>query len=257
MPDDPGQPKLGPHGGPRTKGQRSAETMPTGVRRDYIIRRLERDGRHDLAEAIREDRVSAYSIAVSLGWTRRAEPVGTSISSTNAAKRRQYQLRALTGEGLSAGQMMELQYGPSLSAGSLFADRQALEQAWQLTREHLLEGCRAGHRVAAWWEFEAPALGLAWPGYFNETSYLFDHDALGEEERVELLAFWRQEFERAYDDPDFSYTAAPGEILHGTAARKAHLDWADVPHSLRRRWSAARRRRARQPAPLEEVVAVK
>src|SRR5262249_29076757 len=142
MPDDPGQPKLGPHGGPRTKGVRSPKIMPSGSRRDYILARLERDGRHDLAEAIREEPVSAYTIAVELGWTKRAEPVGTSISTTNAAKRRQYQLRALTGEGLSAGQMMEMQYGPSPSAGSLFADRQALEQAWQLTREHLLEGCR-------------------------------------------------------------------------------------------------------------------
>jgi hypothetical protein len=207
---------------------------------------LERDGRHDLAAAIREDRVSAYSIAVSLGWTKRAEPVGTSISSTNAAKRRQYQLRALTGEGLSAGQMMELQYGPSPSTGSYFASREELSAAWEQVREHLLEGCRPGHRVAAWWEFEAPALGLAWPGHSCETSYLHDAGVLGDEEKAELLAFWREEFGRAYDDPDFSYITAPGEILHGMAARKAHLDWADVPHSLRRRWSAAHRRRRAQ-----------
>jgi len=71
MPDDPAQPRLGKHGGPRTKGQRNPETRPTGVRRDYILRRLERDGRHDLAEAIREGRVSAYTIACELGWTRR------------------------------------------------------------------------------------------------------------------------------------------------------------------------------------------
>src|SRR6516164_9835999 len=110
MSDDPAQPKLGPHGGPRTKGIRSPKIMPSGSRRDYILARLERDGRHDLATAIREDRVSAYTIAVELGWTKRAEPVGTSSSGVNAAKRRQHQLRAITGEGLSAGQKMELIY---------------------------------------------------------------------------------------------------------------------------------------------------
>ena len=99
MSDDLGHPKLGKHGGPRTKGQRSAEVMPSGGRRDYILARLERDGRHDLAEAIREGRVSALTIAVELGWTKRPETLG--LGSGNAAKRRQHQLQALTGDALS------------------------------------------------------------------------------------------------------------------------------------------------------------
>jgi hypothetical protein len=105
MPDDLGQPKLGKHGGPRTKGQRSAVVMPSGGRRDYILARLERDGRHDLVEAIREGHVSALTVAVELGWTKRPEPLGT--GSNNAAKRRRHQLQTMTG-GLSSDQMMEL-----------------------------------------------------------------------------------------------------------------------------------------------------
>src|SRR5262249_41535399 len=80
MSDDPSQPRLGPHGGPRTKGARSPKIWPRGSRRDYILARLERDGRPALAEAIREGRVSAYTIAVELGWTKRAEPAGVSSS---------------------------------------------------------------------------------------------------------------------------------------------------------------------------------
>src|SRR5262249_50021101 len=119
MSDDPGRPPLGPHGGPRTRGVRNPETRPTGVRRDYILARLERDGRHELAEAIREGRASAYSIAVALGWTQRAEPLGT--GSVNATKRRQHRLRKLSGllgdaaSSLSPGEAMELWLGPSPS----------------------------------------------------------------------------------------------------------------------------------------------
>src|SRR5262245_10744075 len=129
MPDDPVQLRLGPHGGPRTKGVRSPKIMPSGGRRDYILARLERDGRHDLAEAIREGRVSALTVACELGWAKRPETLG--LGSGNAAKRRQHQLRALTDGGLSPGQLMELQYGPSPSAGSLFSSREELERAWQ------------------------------------------------------------------------------------------------------------------------------
>jgi hypothetical protein len=229
--------------------------MPTGVRRDYIIRRLERDGRHDLAEAIREDRVSAYSIAVSLGWTRRAEPVGTSISSTNAAKRRQYQLRALTGEGLSAGQMMELQYGPSPSAGSLFGSREELENAWQRARERLLEQSNPGRRPAGFYEFEFDGRR---PPYDTERSVLWRMGLLSEAEKVTLEREWRQEFQTA-QAPDFTVNDGSGEILVGDCARAAHYAWADIPRELVKRWSAAvRRRRARQPvAPSEEVAATK
>jgi len=261
MSDDLGHPKLGKHGGPRTKGQRSAEVMPSGGRRDYILARLERDGRHDLAEAIREGRVSALTIAVEMGWTKRPETLG--LGSGNAAKRRQHQLRALTGGGLSAGEAMELWLGPSHN-GSLFDSPEALRAAWETHRDEFMAGWgRQGRRPQIWWEFDAPALGLKWPGYFNEQSYLHDAGALAAEEKAELERGWKVEFERALA-PDFTLNDGSGEILTGDCARAAYHRWADIPDKLVRRWSAARRRRARgkrQPvapsAGSEEAAAIK
>jgi hypothetical protein len=66
---------------------------------------------------------------------------------------------------------------------------------------------------------------------------------LSEPECTELVAFWRKEFDRSYD-ADFSVTIDPDQILYGAAARRAHHDWADIPHVLRRQWRAARRRRS-------------
>jgi hypothetical protein len=267
MSDDLGQPRLGKHGGPRKRGERNPETMPTGVRRDYIVRRLQRDGRHDLAQAIREGRVSAYSVAVELGWTKRAEPLGS--GSVNAAKRRQYRLRTLmnggalprtgAGGGLDASQMMELWLGPNRSQGSLFSSRAELEAAW---REHgaqvMAMWGRGGRRPQIWWELAAPALGLKWPGYFNEQSYLHDAGALAAEEKAELERQWKVEFERA-QTPDFTLNDGGGEILVGDCARVAHYRWADIPDKLVKRWTAARRRRERQSAapsaPQEEAAA--
>jgi len=79
-------------------------------------------------------------------------------------------------------------------------------------------------------------LGLAWPGYDREQSYLFEHNALEETECAQLLAGWREEFEQACS-------------LEDPVARRKHLDWAGVPKSLRQRWSAAARRRRSRMAP--------
>jgi hypothetical protein len=250
MSDDLGQPRLGKHGGPRTKGQRNPETMPTGVRRDYILRRLERDGRHDLAEAIREGRVSAYTIAVELGWTKRAEPVSGNL---NAAKRRRFQLRAVTGEGLDAGRMLELWLGPNPSQGSLFNSREELEQAWQEHGAEIMARWGShGRRPQIWWELAAG--DLEHPGYSRERSTLWRAGVLSEVERSELEHEWRQEFETA-QAPDFTLHDGNG-ILVGDCARVAHYAWADIPRELVKRWTAARRRRERwrerQPAASQE-----
>jgi hypothetical protein len=225
MPDDPVQPRLGKHGGPRVKGQRSAEVMPSGSRRDYILARLERDGRHDLAAAIREDRVSAYSIAVELGWTKRAEPVGSNV---NAAKRRRFQLRAVTGEGLSAGQMMELWLGPNPSQGSLFSDREELEAAWTAHRDELMARWGGhGRRPMIWWELAAG--GLEHPGYGRERSTLWRANVLSGAERLELEAEWKVAFDEVK--------------ARGGRARREHHEHHDIPAELIERWEGERRRR--------------
>ena len=251
MPDDPAQPRLGPHGGPRTKGQHNPETRPTGVRRDYILRRLERDGRHDLAEAIREGRVSAYTIACELGWTRRAEPIS---GRTNAAKRRQHQLRAIAGE-LGPGQKMELIYGPSPTMGSYFDSREALQAAWMAVRDELLGRANPGRRPQAFYEFEWDGPR---PAYAVERSTLWRAGVLTEAERVELEREWKMEFEAA-QAPDFTLNDGSSELLVGDCARAAHYRWADIPDKLVRRWEKAeRRRRERKSAtpsvPLEEAA---
>ena len=69
--------------------------MPSqrGTSRRYLIRRLRREGRPDLAEAIERDQIAAYAVACALGWQRRQNVRGT--GSGNQAKRRAACLRDL------------------------------------------------------------------------------------------------------------------------------------------------------------------
>jgi hypothetical protein len=98
MPDNLDQPELGPRGGPRTKGVRNPKLVLRGVRRAYVVARLQRDGYRGLADAIRAGRVSAHTVAIQLGWTKR--PVRLGSGSGNAEKRRRLQLQSLIREGL-------------------------------------------------------------------------------------------------------------------------------------------------------------
>jgi hypothetical protein len=99
-----------------------------------------------------------------------------------------------------------------------------------------------GHRPLAWWRYEAP---FPYPGYDSEQSTLYEADLLAETERAELVAFWREQFDRA-SDPNFFFTGR-GEILRGEAAHRAHCRWADIPPSLIEAWSAERERSAEAP----------
>jgi len=208
-----------------------------GHSRAYILDRLRRENRADLADAIERDEVSAFSVAVSLGWTKRPP---TLAAVTHQARKRQHRFQAIDGS-LSAGQMMELQYGNNPSAGSLFGSREELERAWQQARERLLEGCRPGRRVMAWWEFEST---VPYPGYGSERSALWRMGLLSADEKDTLEREWKAEFETA-QAPDFTLHDGTG-ILMGDCARAAHYRWADIPNTLIKRWStAARRRRAK------------
>jgi hypothetical protein len=199
----------------------------------------------DLAAAVEAGTVSAFAAAVQCGWVKRPPTQGG--DNTPQARRRRHRFQAITDGGTNLSQLMELWLGPSHD-GSLFDSPEALRAAWETHQGEIMRlWGRGGRRPAIWWELEAPALGLKWPGYFNEQSYLFEHNILSEEEKVELLVFWQREFERSYG-PNFFYTEAPGKILEGAAARKKHFDWADIPIALRWQWRTERRRRPRAEA---------
>jgi hypothetical protein len=212
-----------------------------GHSRSYIIDRLKRANRTDFVDAIERGEISAHTAAIEMGWVRRPPAVGA--SNTHQARRRRVRLQAIAGGGSVLSQMQELWLGPNSSHGSLFGSREELQSAWQQHRAEVMRLWGShGRRPMAWWEFEAG--NLEYPGYHHEQSYLFEHNAFSEAERTELLAGWRKEFEHACS-------------LEG-AARKSHLDWADVPHSLRQQWQAARKRRSgRQLAAPSEAAAEK
>ena len=213
---------------------------PHGTSKQYLVERLRRENQTALLAAVEAGKITALSAAVSLGWVRRPPRMG---GSTHRAKRIQHQLRAITGEGLDAGRMMELWLGPNPSAGSLFASREELETAWREHRSELMArwGSHA-RRPAAFYEFEWDGPR---PAYAVERSVLWRADALSEAERSELEAEWRREFD-----------AARGK---SASERREHYEHHDIPAELITAWSAERkaarrRRRTAKGAPPEEAV---
>jgi hypothetical protein len=139
-------------------------------------------------------------------------------------------------ERLSAAAEMELWLGPSPYLPPAFDSDEQRRELWFRHREQLMEqfGSR-GRRPRAWWRYEAG--DLRHPGRDRERSTLYEANILAEAERAELLAYWREQFDRA-SAPDFFHCEGPGRFLHGAAARRAHCRWADIPHALVAAWSA-------------------
>ena len=152
-----------------------AKSLPTGigfegprvVRQDgtsraYLIERLRREGRADLVAAVESGQVSAYAVAVDLGWVTRHPTLGT--GSTNQAKRREHQLNnvlrepsaATPPDRLNHEQDMSLTYG-DLVGRPAFPSDEARRAAWLRHRDSLLRYCAAGQRPRAWWDYESPA----------------------------------------------------------------------------------------------------
>jgi hypothetical protein len=145
----------------------------------------------------------------------------------------------LINTGLTCSELMELWLGPSHVNGSLFSTEEELHDSWVRGRDLMMkEWAKNGHRPLAWWALEASDLGLKYPGYERERSYLYNNDALFEDERDELIGFWKKEFNRSYD-PDF-FASSAGGVLYGAAARRFHHDWADIPRVLRQQWRKER-----------------
>jgi hypothetical protein len=150
---------------------------------------------------------------------------------------------------LSHEQEMVLQYGAEERWAEAFATEEEYRDAWIRNRDRLLAGYRNGRRPMAWWTLESP---IAFPGYEQQQSVLYEANLLEPEERAALVEWWRAQFERAWA-PHFFYCEGPGRILEGEPARKAHLRWADIPRELVREWTTQRRRRERIIGKLAKV----
>jgi hypothetical protein len=131
-----------------------------------------------------------------------------------------------------------------------FASEDEARELWFVHRDRLLELFgRPGRKPLGWWKYEAPELGLTWPGYDHERSALYEVGLLTSTEVAELTAMWRREFMRA-QSPDFFLALGPDQILRGQAAREAQYRWLDLPDSLLATWLEERRGR---PAAEEQV----
>jgi hypothetical protein len=87
--------QLNRHGGKRVKGEQAdGISMPQrGTSRASIISRLKRENLLDLVEAVERGKISAYAIAVELGWAKRRPTY--SGDDSNQAKRRAWALRKI------------------------------------------------------------------------------------------------------------------------------------------------------------------
>jgi hypothetical protein len=125
---------------------------------------------------------------------------------------------------LSPAEEMECWLGAS-HHGSCFRTHEELEQAWATYRDRLMERyAKGGRRPAIWWEIVGAALDLE-RNYETERSTLYEHGLLGKIERGQLLAYWRAEFEKAWQ-------------LTDTKAIARHIHWADIPMTLVETWHA-------------------
>jgi hypothetical protein len=140
---------------------------------------------------------------------------------------------------------MELWLGPG-SSGSSFESDEHRRATWFHHRDRVMrQWAKGGRRPAGWWAYEACEWGLrGYAGYEHERSILYETPGvLTAEERAELEAQWRREFDRSWDK-HFFYCAGPDKIFTGDVARELHWLWADLPPELLDKWMAQRREAA-------------
>jgi hypothetical protein len=156
---------------------------------------------------------------------------------------------------LTHEQEMELWLGPS-HRGPAFGSEDERRVAWIRHRDRLMTAwAKHGRRPHGWWLYESP---IPRPRYDTEQSTLYVAGLLTEQERAELIAWWREQYDSAWS-PHFSHCEGPGRFFKDAPGRRRHLRWADIPTQLLREWNAARRRRARtirklEKEPLAEVL---
>jgi len=211
---------------------------PHGTSKAYIVDRLRREGETALLAAIEAGKITALTAAVELGWVLRPPKRGRNIQRT---KRIAHQVRTITGEGFSSGQIMELWLGPN-PTGSFFNSPEELRAAWEANRDEVMRQWGShGRRPQGWWAFDTQ---LEYPGHSRERSFLCRAGVLSELERIEMEAEWKVEFDEAKGK--------------SASERREHYEHHDIPAELIEVWTQERpRRRGRQKALSEEAAAIK
>jgi hypothetical protein len=215
----------------------------------------ERRGLHQLADAVEQGRIAAKTAAIELGWLPSARPESAKLR-PQAAQRRERALYFLRQEGafgsaaaqrttVTPAEIQELRFGPNPDDPnwrSLFRDRADLLRAWEIAREGLIRHT-SPRRAMAWWELDAPALSLQWPGLDYEKSYLWEHGVLSGAEKAALEREWREAFDEAQVPGFCEYTN--NTMVKGAQARRLHYQWAGIPDPLIKLWTREQRRRRR------------
>jgi hypothetical protein len=207
--------------------------LQQGTSHQYIVDRLRREGHDGWVAAIESGRVSAFAVAVELGWAERSPTLlGERANQTKrrrhrlAQERRRLALDAgdgvLAPDKLTPDQRNFLLYGPRDAYDPAFDTEEQVHAAWEKHRELLLADYAIGRRPWAWRAVDRPE--LPWKGFDRERSTLWRAGALGEAERAELERQWRKDFEAGRD-----------------------LKWADVPYELVKQWMAERRHQKEEP----------
>jgi hypothetical protein len=211
----PGQPddKAG-----AAKGRPRRPQRPQGNSRACILRRLRRDY-PQLHALVLDGTLSPHRAAIQAGFRR---PPG------KRPKRRPFDEFDIT-----PTQEMELWLGAP-AAGSSFTSEEERHRLWLEHRDRLLGYWgQNGRRPQAWWQYDSP---IPYPGYDHERSTLYTANLLAEDERAELLKFWREQFERRLLDPNVSVDAC-----------EAHIEWCDIPRPLLAQWANEYLRKKAEP----------
>ena len=102
-------------------------------------------------------------------------------------------------------QEMELWLGPGDNGSSFESDAHRRE-TWFRYRDRLVrQWGKSGRRPMGWWLYESPFRNPRHPGVAHERSSLYEFsDILSADERTELEAWWRKEFELSWR-PNFFF----------------------------------------------------
>jgi hypothetical protein len=153
---------------------------------------------------------------------------------------------------LTWAEEMSLEWGEAEHRMIAFRTDQERREAWERHRDYLMAKGDRGWRPQAWWDYDAPQLGVRRPRDREyDKAALWEAGLLTPEEVTELEADWRTHFEHASESDwiGFCKGQKPGTTqawwLYGAQGRRAHYRWAGIPHALIQKWTEERKRRSK------------